>query len=135
MCLAIPGRVVQFEDEEQHFATVEVSGVKRTVNVDLLREEGLATDDWVLIHVGFAMSKISEQEAQEQIELLKMMGEADAALEELQGYGSEGDPFGEDSSEAESEESEIPEEWISSVTPSEENVSGNDSVENDGPFD
>lgn len=98
MCLAIPGRIVEFEDEERHLATVEVSGVKRTVNVDLLREEGVAPDDWVLIHVGFAMSKVSEQEAQEQLNLLKMMGEADAALEEMQNDGTapdSNDRFGE----------------------------------------
>lgn len=92
MCLAIPGQIIEFADEERHLATVEVSGVKRTVNVDLLREEGLAPDDWVLIHVGFAMSKISEQEAQEQLDLLKMMGEADAALEEMQADGAADDP-------------------------------------------
>lgn len=85
MCLAIPGQIIDFS-EEHHFATVDVSGVRRKVNVDLLREEGLAKDDWVLIHVGFAMSKISEEEAQEQLRLLEMLGEADAALEEVQGY-------------------------------------------------
>lgn len=98
MCLAIPGQIVELSDEEQHFATVEVSGVRRRVNVDLLREDGLARDDWVLIHVGFAMSKISEQEAQEQLDLLSMMGEADAALEEIEGYsfddGTEKAPSG-----------------------------------------
>lgn len=93
MCLAIPGRIIDFS-EEHHFATVDVSGVRRKVNVDLLRDEGVAKDDWVLIHVGFAMSKISEEEAQEQLDLLAMMGEADAALEEIEGYGF--DEVGED---------------------------------------
>lgn len=83
---------MEFADEDRHLATVEVSGVKRTVNVDLLSEEGLAPDDWVLIHVGFAMSKISEEEAQEQLDLLRMMGEADAALEEMQADGAADDP-------------------------------------------
>lgn len=86
MCLAIPGRVIEFVDPERHFAKVEVSGVRRKVNVDLLREDGLATGDWVLIHVGFAMSKIGEAEAREQLELLAKLGEAEAALEEVAGY-------------------------------------------------
>lgn len=86
MCLAIPGRVTEL-DPDGHFALVEVSGVRRRVNVDLLRAEGVARDDWVLIHVGFAMSRISAREAEEQMQLLSMLGEADAALEEVQGYG------------------------------------------------
>ena len=86
MCLAIPGRIVEIADEDRHFATVDVSGVRRRVNIDLLREDGLAPDDWVLIHVGFAMSKISAEEAEEQLRLLTMLGEANAALEEVQGY-------------------------------------------------
>ena len=93
MCLAIPGRITDFVDDDRHFATVEVSGVRRKVNVDLLREEHPAEGDWVLIHVGFAMSKISDEEAQEQIRFLTMMGEAEIALEEIHGYrfGENGD--------------------------------------------
>jgi hydrogenase expression/formation protein HypC len=86
MCLAIPGKIVQFQDESRHFASVEVSGVRRQVNMDLLSQEPLEPGDWVLIHVGFAMSKISEQEAQDQLRLMTMLGEAEAALEELEGY-------------------------------------------------
>lgn len=86
MCLAIPGKVVQFNDEFRHFATVEVSGVRRQVNLDLLSQEEVSLGDWVLIHVGFAMSKISEAQALEQLDLLTRLGEADAALEELEGY-------------------------------------------------
>ncbi|CAN5664259.1 HypC/HybG/HupF family hydrogenase formation chaperone [soil metagenome] len=86
MCLAIPGRVTDFL-EDKHFAIIEVSGVRRKVNVDLLAEEGLEQDDWVLIHVGFAMSKIGAKEAEEQMALLTMLGEADEALAEVQGYG------------------------------------------------
>ncbi len=78
--------MIEFVDPERHFAKVEVSGVRRKVNVDLLREDGLATGDWVLIHVGFAMSKIGEAEAREQLELLASLGEAEAALEEVEGY-------------------------------------------------
>lgn len=86
MCLAIPGQIVELLDEEEHFATVEVSGVRRKINVDLLKPEGIRPGDWVLLHVGFAMSKISENEAQEQVRLLQMLDDAQAALEEVKGY-------------------------------------------------
>jgi hydrogenase expression/formation protein HypC len=91
MCLAIPGQIVQYTDDDPQFAVVEVSGVRRTINVDLLREENPAVGDWVLIHVGFAMSKISEERAQEQLRLLAMLGEDLKAMEELDGYAF-GDP-------------------------------------------
>jgi hydrogenase expression/formation protein HypC len=86
MCLAIPGRIVEFVPDESHLAVVEVGGVRRKVNVDLLQEESLAADDWVLIHVGFAMSKISSADAEEQMRLLAMLGEDRVAMEELEGY-------------------------------------------------
>lgn len=86
MCLAIPGKIVQFQDEFRQFATVEISGVRRQVNMDLLTQERLEPGDWVLIHVGFAMSKISEAQAREQLQLLTMLGEAEEALKELEGY-------------------------------------------------
>lgn len=85
MCLAIPGRIVDI-DEQGFLATVDVSGVRRQVNVQLLTEDGLAADDWVLIHVGFAMSKISAAQAEEQMRLLRMLGESEEALAELEGY-------------------------------------------------
>ena len=91
MCLAIPGQVRTI-DEDAHFATVEVSGVRRKVNVDLLQDEPLDEGDWVLIHVGFAMSKISSEQAEEQIRLLTMLGEDSAAMEEWKGYGEGGAP-------------------------------------------
>jgi hydrogenase expression/formation protein HypC len=86
MCLAIPGRITAFQDEGKHMATVDVSGVRRQVNVDLLQDSNLQIDDWVLIHVGFAMSKISEQQAKEQLDLLAMLGESDEAMAEVDGY-------------------------------------------------
>lgn len=63
MCLGIPGRVVSFEDPTRHIAKVDVSGVRRNVNVGLVIPDGLEIGDWVLIHVGFALSKIDEDEA------------------------------------------------------------------------
>lgn len=74
MCLGIPGQVVEILDETFSLAKVEVSGVKRNVNVSLVASEGIAPGDWVLIHVGFAMSKIDEQEAQETLKMLHSMG-------------------------------------------------------------
>jgi hydrogenase expression/formation protein HypC len=86
MCLAIPGKLVDLPAERPQFAIVEVAGVRRQVNIDLLSEEPLQSGDWVLIHVGFAMSKISETGAAEQMRLLAMLGEDEAAMEELEGY-------------------------------------------------
>ncbi|HEU5198836.1 MAG TPA: HypC/HybG/HupF family hydrogenase formation chaperone [Ktedonobacterales bacterium] len=74
MCLGIPGQVVEMVDETSSLAKVDVSGVKRNVNVSLVAPEGIAPGDWVLIHVGFAMSKIDEQEARETLKLLQQMG-------------------------------------------------------------
>jgi hydrogenase expression/formation protein HypC len=75
MCLGIPGQIVEMVDDTNQIAKVDVSGVKRNVNVTLVRPEGIAPGDWVLIHVGFAMSKIDEQEAQITLDLLREMGE------------------------------------------------------------
>ena len=74
MCLGIPGQVVELVDDTFSLAKVDVSGVKRNVNVSLVASEGIAPGDWVLIHVGFAMSKIDEQEARETLQLLQQMG-------------------------------------------------------------
>lgn len=75
MCLGIPGRIVAFEQHE-HLARVDVSGVGRMVNIGLLEDEHLQEGDWILIHVGFAMSKIDEEEAAMALASLKMMGQA-----------------------------------------------------------
>lgn len=85
MCLAIPGRIVSV-GPEPHLAVVEVSKVRRQINVDLLKDAALAVGDWVLIHVGFAMTKISDAEAVEQLRLLAMLGEDEQAMRELEGY-------------------------------------------------
>jgi len=76
MCLGIPGQIIEFVDEVNHIAKVEVSGVRRNVNVAVVRDEGIAPGDWVLIHVGFAMSKLDEHEAQETLKLLYGMDQA-----------------------------------------------------------
>ena len=86
MCLAIPGQVVEIVDAGNELATVEVMGVRRSVNVGLLAGEdgGVTPGDWVLIHVGFALSKVDEEEAHATIRLLTEMGERyEQELEEL----------------------------------------------------
>jgi len=85
VCLAIPGQIVALA-AGGHFATVEVSKVRRTINIDLLDGDPTAIGDWVLIHVGFAMSRISAEHAAEQLRLLAMLGEDAQAMEELDGY-------------------------------------------------
>jgi hydrogenase expression/formation protein HypC len=76
MCLGIPGQILEYVDDQNDIATVEVSGVRRNINVGLVRPEGIGPGDWVLVHVGFAMSKIDELEAQETLIMLKQLGEA-----------------------------------------------------------
>ena len=86
MCLAIPGQLVDVVDEEKRLARVDVGGVRRKVNIGLLDSDdgGARPGDWVLIHVGFAMSKIDEEEAHATLELLQGMGEDyEQELEEL----------------------------------------------------
>ena len=75
MCLGIPGQVLDIVDDTNSIAKVMVSGVKRNVNVALVRPDGIGPGDWVLIHVGFAMSKIDENEARETMKSLRMMGD------------------------------------------------------------
>lgn len=92
MCLAIPGQVVEFVDERNRLARVNVVGVHRNVNVGLLDDDGggVRPGDWVLIHVGFAISKIDEAEATATLALLAEMGaEFEQELEEFGASGIE----------------------------------------------
>ena len=79
MCLGIPGKVVAIEDEAKQLGTVDVCGVRRVASLTLVSEEGSALDEligtWVLIHVGFAMSRIDEAEAMRTLALLQELGE------------------------------------------------------------
>ncbi len=75
MCLGIPGQIVELLEGDDQLARVDVAGVRRLINVGLLEDEGVATGDWVLIHVGFAMSKIDEDEAAMALSSLRMMGQ------------------------------------------------------------
>ena len=83
MCLAIPGKIVELVDQENHIAKVEVGGVKRNVNIGMLDDGEVGIGDYVLIHVGFAMSKVDEKEAEETLRLLR----------ELDAYDTEFDQF------------------------------------------
>jgi hydrogenase expression/formation protein HypC len=86
MCLAIPGQIIEIVDPPNRLAKVEVAGVRRTVNIGLLDvdDTSAAPGDWVLIHVGFALSKIDEDEARATLALLERMGaEYEQELEEL----------------------------------------------------
>ena len=76
MCLGIPGQVVEIIDPTEHRATVEVDGVRREVNVGLVMGDagGLKVGEWVLIHVGFAMTKLDEKEAASTLEFIKQLG-------------------------------------------------------------
>lgn len=88
MCLAIPGRIVEIVDPELQLAKAEVSGVRRNINFGLLDldGDGVQVGDWVLIHVGFAMSKIDEAEAQRTLQVLEEIGDAyQQEMEELRG--------------------------------------------------
>jgi hydrogenase expression/formation protein HypC len=76
MCLAIPGQIIEMVDEQNRLAKVDVAGVQRTINVGLLDSDGDGAEpgDWVLIHVGFALSKVDEEEAAATLKLLEGMG-------------------------------------------------------------
>jgi hydrogenase expression/formation protein HypC len=84
MCLGIPGQLVGIDNGHEHLARVDVSGVTRVVNIGLLEDEHLQPGDWVLIHVGFAISKIDEEEANLTLTSLQLMGQA---------YGDEMEAF------------------------------------------
>jgi hydrogenase expression/formation protein HypC len=76
MCLGIPGEIVELMDDRPDLAKVDVSGVRRAINIGLLENERLEPGDWVLIHVGFALSKIDEDEAKAALDFLEGIGQA-----------------------------------------------------------
>lgn len=81
MCLGIPGQVLELVPEHEDLARVDVSGVRRVINIGLLEDDHVRPGDWILIHVGFALSKIDEREAQAALRFLEDIG--DAYAEEL----------------------------------------------------
>jgi hydrogenase expression/formation protein HypC len=94
VCLAIPGKIIALDLQDSHLAIVDVVGVRRKVDLGLLQGDPPVAGDWVLIHVGFAMSKISESDARDQMETLTMLGETEAAMQEVRGYGLENEQQG-----------------------------------------
>ena len=93
MCLGIPGRIVKIDDIANMLAIVDVGGVKRKVNIACIVDEEHSVSscigDWVLIHVGFAMSRLDEAEAAETLRILTELGEAQAELEAMRLSGAE----------------------------------------------
>ena len=79
MCLGIPGQIVAITDASRGLATVDVAGVKREISVAFVRRDGETVEEligaWVLVHVGFAMSRIDEDEAAETLKILAELGE------------------------------------------------------------
>jgi hydrogenase expression/formation protein HypC len=87
MCLGIPGRIVKIDDVTKKLATVDVGGVKRQINIACIVNEDHPVEscvgDWVLVHVGFAMSRINEDEAAQTLKILIELGEAQAEIEAM----------------------------------------------------
>lgn len=83
MCLAIPGQICEFVDAERQLARVDIAGVRRTIHVGLLLPDGLEIGEWVLVHVGFALSKIDDDEAQRTLTFLQQLMQ-DELVDELE---------------------------------------------------
>ena len=88
MCLGIPGCIIRIDDAENMIATVDICGVRRQINVSCIVDEAHSVEacigDWVLVHVGFAMSRIDADEAAATLKLLSELGEAQAELDSMQ---------------------------------------------------
>ncbi|CAE6784302.1 MULTISPECIES: HypC/HybG/HupF family hydrogenase formation chaperone [Nitrospira] len=91
MCLGIPGQIVEINNEQQKLAVVDVGGVRRTVNIACIVDDQHPPEscigDWVLVHVGFAMSRVDPEEAQRTIELLSQLGEVQAEVQAMRASG------------------------------------------------
>jgi len=87
MCLGVPGRIVRIDNAVDHLATVDICGVRRQINISCIVDEEHPAEacigDWVLIHVGFAMSHIDAAEAERTLQILAELGEAQAELEAM----------------------------------------------------
>ena len=86
MCVGIPAQVVEILPAERKMAVVEVEGVRREVSIVMVLDDGVQVGDWVLLHVGFAMSVIDEEEARSQLDFMRMLGEA--YEEELEAFSA-----------------------------------------------
>jgi len=92
MCLGIPGRIISIDEQIPKLAIVDVGGVRRQINISCIVDEEHPPEscvgDWVLVHVGFAMSRINEQEAAETLKRLEEMGEVQAEIAAMQASGT-----------------------------------------------
>ena len=92
MCLGIPGKIVSLDEKISQLATVDVGGVRRQINIACIVDEDHPPDscigEWVLVHVGFAMSRINEEEAAKTLELLEEMGEIQAEIAAMRASGT-----------------------------------------------
>ena len=92
MCLGIPGQIVEVTDVDNFLATVQVAGVRRSINivcvVDDAHPAAACVGDWVLVHVGFAMSRIDEAEAAKTLALLNELGEMQMELQAMHDSGA-----------------------------------------------
>ncbi len=92
MCLGIPGKIVSLDEKIPQLATVDVGGVRRQINIACIVDEDHPPDscigEWVLVHVGFAMSRINEEEAAKTLELLEEMGEIQAEIAAMRASGT-----------------------------------------------
>ncbi len=91
MCLGIPGKIVSIDENINQLAIVDVGGVRRQINIACIVDEDHPPEscigDWVLVHVGFAMSRINEEEAAKTLELLEEMGEVQAEIAAMRSSG------------------------------------------------
>jgi hydrogenase expression/formation protein HypC len=91
MCLGIPGRIVEITDAANNLAVADFNGVKRVVSVACIRDEHERPEDliglWVLVHVGFAMSRIDEAEAARTLQVLEELGSAQDEMEAMRKSG------------------------------------------------
>lgn len=91
MCLGIPGQIVEIDNAQQKLAVVDVGGVRRTVNIACIVDDQhppqSCIGEWVLVHVGFAMSRVDPEEAQRTIELLSQLGEVQAEVQAMRTSG------------------------------------------------
>lgn len=87
MCLGVPAQIVEIPADQPDRAVVSMSGVTRMISTDLLAEEGIAVNDWVLVHVGFALSRIDEEEARLTLQQIKQLG-GDTFDDELDSFSS-----------------------------------------------
>ena len=92
MCLGIPGRIISIDEAIPKLAIVDVGGVRRQINISCIVDEEHSPEscvgNWVLVHVGFAMSRINEEEAAKTLELLEEMGEVQAEIAAMRASGA-----------------------------------------------